>query len=473
MPSLPASPPPSSAGATFTVLNPATGAPVVERPFAPPAEVDRVLDRAAAGRRSWAGRPLAERIQAVTAFVDAFLAGRAAAAEELTAQIGRPCRWAPGEVGGFEQRARHMLSIAPEALADTTPAAVDGFERTIRHVPHGVVLVLSPWNYPLLTAVNAIVPALVAGNVVILKHSDQTPLCAERFTAAGAAAGLPPGVLQHVHASHPAVAGMVADDRVDHVCFTGSVGGGRAVQAAAAHRFIGVGLELGGKDAAYVRPDADLDFTCPNVLEGAFFNSGQSCCGLERLYVHDAVYDDVVARLAAGIADWSPGDPTDPTTAMGPVVRLRNAQSIRAQVDAALAAGARDLVAPATADDPTTAFVQPRVLIDVDHRMEVMREETFGPVLGVMRVRSDAEAIAHINDSAFGLTASIWSTDTEAAHRLAPALDVGTVFLNRCDYLDPALAWVGVKASGRGVTLSTLGFGALTRPQSLHFRLRA
>ena len=456
----------------FRVTDPATGELVVERPFATESEVHAALDRARAARRAWAAAPLAERITAVTAFVDAFVADRAAAAEEITAQMGRPARWAPGEVGGFEQRARHMLSIAESSLADIVPEPVAGFDRRIVRRPHGVVLVLSPWNYPLLTAVNAVVPALVAGNVVLLKHSDQTPLCAERFTAAARAAGLPAGVLEHIHASHPQVARMVADDRVDHVCFTGSVTGGRIVQQAASERFIGVGLELGGKDAAYVRPDADLDFTAPNLVEGAMFNSGQSCCGLERLYVHTDVYDAVVERLAAALSDWQPGDPRDPGTWMGPVVRPRNADAIRQQVRAALAAGARDLVPPAQPDAPGSAWVQPRILLDVDHGMAVMKEETFGPVLGVMRVRSDAEAIAHINDSPFGLTASVWSSDSAAAHSMSAALDVGTVFLNRCDYLDPALAWVGVKASGRGTTLSSIGYDALTRPQSLHFRLR-
>ena len=455
---------------TFTVRNPATGAVVVSRPFASEAEIARVLDRAQAARRSWAGRPLAERIVAVRAFVDAFVADKQAAADEITLQIGRPTKWAPGEVGGFEQRARHMLSIAEASLADVIPAPIRGFDRRIVRRPHGVVLVLSPWNYPLLTAVNAVVPALVAGNVVILKHSDQTPLCAERFSTAAAAAGLPAGVMQHVHASHPAVATMVADARVDHVCFTGSVGGGRAVQAAATDRFIGMGLELGGKDAAYVRPDADLDFAAPNLIEGALFNSGQSCCGLERLYIHADVYDRVLDGLAAALGDWKLGSPSDPNTWMGPVVRPRNAAGIRAQVDAALAAGARDLVTPATADDPDSAWVQPRILLDCTHEMEVMREETFGPVLGVMRVSSDDEAIAAINDSPYGLTASIWTADHAVTEQLAAALDVGTVFQNRCDYLDPALAWVGVKASGRGVTLSTLGYHALTRPQSFHFR---
>ncbi len=458
--------------AHFTVYDPATGAVVVERPLASEAEVSAVMDRATAARRAWAATPLSERIQAVTAMVDAFLSDRDGAAEDIVSQIGRPVKWAPGEVGGFEQRARHMLSIAEESLADIVPSPIAGFSRRMVRRPHGVVLVLSPWNYPLLTAVNAVVPALVAGNVVILKHSDQTPLCAERFSAAAKQAGLPAGVLQHVHASHPAVARMVADDRIDHVCFTGSVGGGQAVQAAAAERFIGVGLELGGKDAAYIRPDADLDFTCPNIIEGALFNSGQSCCGLERLYIHTDVYDQVLEGLAAALDGWAPADPRNPDTIMGPVVRTRNATAIREQVDEALAAGARDLVAPASADDRASAFVQPRILIDVNHQMAVMRDETFGPVLGVMRVRSDDEAIAHINDSPFGLTASVWSNDATAADAIASTLDVGTVFLNRCDYLDPALAWVGVKTSGRGVTLSTLGYAALTRPQSLHFRLR-
>lgn len=460
------------ATATFTVVDPATGDVVVERPFATDAQCHAVLSRAAAAARSWALTPLPERIRAATAYVDAFMAGREEAAAELTAQMGRPTRFAGGEVGGFEQRARHMISIAEDALMDVVVEPISGFERRICRRPHGVVLVLSPWNYPLLTAVNAVVPALVAGNTVVIKHSDQTPLCAERLSAAARHAGLPEGIVQHIHASHDSVARMVADDRVDHVCFTGSVAGGRAVQRAAADRFIGVGLELGGNDAAYIRADADLDFTVPNVLEGALFNSGQSCCAVERLYVHDSVYDAVLERIPAALAPWRPADPRNPNTWMGPVVRASNAASIRRQVEAALSAGARDLVAPDPKPGPTQAYVAPRILVDVTPEMEVVSEETFGPVLPIVRVASDAEAVRQINDSPYGLTASLWTSDVDAARALAPQLAVGTVFLDRCDYLDPALAWTGVKASGRGVTLSTLGFHALTRPQSIHFRLR-
>ncbi len=462
--------------ACFTVRSPVDGSPVTERPLASPAELDAVLDRAAGARRAWRETPLHQRISLLERLVDAFEADGDAIAAELTAQMGRPIRWSRGEVAGFCDRARTMLQLAPEALADLTPPARDGFRRFIRREALGTVLVLAPWNYPYLTAVNAVVPALAAGNVVVLKHSDQTPLCAERMVAAGRAAGLPDGVFQFIHMTHDLTAGAVRDGRVDHVCFTGSVEGGHAVVRAAADRFIGIGLELGGKDPAYVRPDADLAFAAPNVVEGALFNSGQSCCAVERIYVHEAVWEDFLERAIASVEDWVMGRPDDPDTWLGPVVRPRSAQLIRQHVDAALAAGAWAMVDPAPFADAVAlgeTFVAPQLLVEVDHSMDLMREETFGPVAGLMKVSSDEEAVRLMNDSRYGLTASIWSRDVEAALRIGSRLETGTVFLNRCDYLDPMLAWTGVKDSGRGCTLSRVGYEHLTRPKSFHFRLPA
>ena len=450
--------------------SPIDGSVVAERHLATAGELEAALARGAAAAGAWARTPLPERIASLSRMVDAFVARRDAVAAGITEQIGRPIRWSGGEVGGFEARARHMLAIAPEALAPHQPAPIAGFVRRIERAPLGLVLVLSPWNYPYLTAVNAVIPALAAGNVVLLKHSDQTPLAAEEIARAGAAAGLPEGVLQFIHMSHPRTAEAVADPRVAHVCFTGSVEGGRAVQAAARSRFIDVGLELGGKDAAYVRADADIAFAAENVVEGVLFNSGQSCCGVERVYVHRAIWADFLDAAVAAARSWTLGDPRDPSVWLGPVVRQRSADLIHAQIQQALAGGARALL-PA-ADLPSGPWVAPQLFIDVHHGMDLMREETFGPVAGLMPVDSDEEAIQLINDSRYGLTASLWSQDAAAAERLAPELEVGTVFLNRCDYLDPGLAWTGVKDSGRGSTLSALGFLDLTRPRSLHLRLR-
>lgn len=454
-------------------ISPIDGSVYVERSLATDAEVDAALARARAAQAEWGRLPVAERLSLLERLTDAVLARRQALAEELTWQMGRPSSAADGEFSGFEERARAMLRLAPEALEPLPLGPKDGFTRRVDRVPLGVVLVLAPWNYPWLTSVNAVVPALAAGNVVVLKHSDQTPLVAERFAEAGREAGLPDGVLQAVHLSHGAVARAVRDPRVDYVAFTGSVEGGRAVHRAAAERFITVGLELGGKDPAYVRADAPFEHTVENVVEGAFFNSGQSCCAIERVYVHRDLYDRFVEAFVAKVREYRLGDPREPDTTLGPVVRTSNAKAIQAQIDAAVAAGARPLIDPAffpAAEERGLPYLAPQVLVDVDHSMEIMTEETFGPVVGIMPVDGDDEAIRLMNDSRYGLTASIWTRDLDAAERIGARIETGTVFANRADYLDPELAWVGCKDSGRGCTLSRIGYEHLTRPKSFHLR---
>ena len=453
-------------------VSPVDGRVYVERPLATPQELNAALDRASAAFPAWRHTPLTERIAAVTAMVDAFVARKAQLAEELSWQMGRPIRYAPGEIGGFEDRARTMMGLAPEALADIDVGPKPNFNRFIRREPLGVVLVLSPWNYPYLTAVNAVVPALIAGNTVLLKHSDQTPLCAERMVEAARAAGLPEGVFQFIHMSHELTADAVRDRRVGFVAFTGSVEGGHAVVRAAADRFIGLGLELGGKDPAYVRADANVDFAVENVLDGVLFNSGQSCCGVERIYVHEALFDAFVEKSIALVNTYTLGNPLDPSTTLGPVARKSNAERIRARVQEAIAAGARPLIDPAHFPQLGDPYLAPQLLVNVHHGMPLMQEETFGPVVGIMKVRDDDEALRLMNDSRYGLTASIWTTDEESALHLGDRLHTGTVFMNRCDFLDPALAWVGVGDSGRGCTLSRVGYEHLTRPKSFHLRVR-
>lgn len=454
-------------------ISPIDGHVIDERPLATSAQADAVLSRASGAFAGWRRTPLSERIEQLTRFVDAVVAKKATLADELTAQMGRPRRYTEGEIGGFEDRARTMLRLAPEALADVVPGPKEGFSRRIRREPLGVALVLSPWNYPWLTAVNAIVPALAAGNVVVLKHSDQTPLVAERLAEAAREAGLPEGVLSHLHASHERVAAMVRDPRVAYVAFTGSVEGGHAIVRAASERFVPMGLELGGKDPAYVAVDAPFEHTVENVVDGAFFNSGQSCCAVERVYVHADLWERFVEAFVATVRGYVLGDPREAATTLGPVVRERNARAIQAQIDAAVAAGARHLVDPASFPgvERGLPYLPPQVLVDVRHDMALMREETFGPAVGLVRVASDEEAVALMNDSPYGLTASIWTNDVERAERLGDALETGTVFMNRCDALDPELAWVGVKDSGRGCTLSRVGYEALTRPKSFHLRV--
>ena len=422
------------------------------------------LERAAAAQRDWRGVPVEERVQRVSAMVARLVDRADELGRELTTQMGRPIAHSPNEIRrGFKERAEHMTAIAPDALADVV---IDD-ARFIRREPLGTVLVLAPWNYPWLSSVNAVVPALLAGNAVVLKASSQTPLVATRYVEE--ADGLP---WFAVDTDHDGVAAMIGDPRVGFVAFTGSVEGGHAVQRAAADRFIAANLELGGKDPAYVRPDADIARTVEELADGAFFNAGQSCCGVERIYAHRDVYDDVVAGLVDAANALRLGDPLDPATTLGPMVRPSAAGFVRGQIAEATAKGARALVDEGafTASQPGTAYLAPQVLVDVDHGMRVMTEETFGPVVGVMPVDSDDEAVDLMNDSAYGLTASVWTADADAAVAIGDRLDTGTVYLNRCDYLDPALAWTGVKDSGRGVSLSRLAYEALTRPKSFHLR---
>jgi acyl-CoA reductase-like NAD-dependent aldehyde dehydrogenase len=368
-----------------------------------------------------------------------------------------------------------MIGVAPQALADIPAGVKPGFQRFVRREPLGVVLVIAAWNYPYLIAVNSVVPAIMAGNSVILKHSRQTALCAERFAEVFQAAGLPEGVFQFLHLDHALTAQAIADARVAQVAFTGSVAGGRAMEEAALGRFIGLGLELGGKDPAYVRHDVHLVHAVENLVDGAFFNAGQSCCAIERIYVHKTDYEDFVEQFVALTRRYRLGNPLDPATTLGPLVRGSAADFVRAQTAEALAQGARALVDPREfpADQPGSPYLAPQVLVDVHHGMRVMTEESFGPVVGIMKVASDEEALALMNDSEYGLTASLWTTDQDAALDLGDQLATGTVFMNRCDYLDPALAWVGVKRSGRGCSLSTLGYEQFTRPKSFHLRVRA
>jgi acyl-CoA reductase-like NAD-dependent aldehyde dehydrogenase len=453
-------------------VSPVDGREFVTRPLATAAEIEAALAAARKAKEGWRRTPLAERIAALTRMVDAMVAGKDAIAEELTWQMGRPVSQTPGEMRGFEERARHMLAVAPEALGDIAPAAKPGFTRFIRRDPLGLVFVVAPWNYPFLTSVNAVIPALAAGNVVLLKHSHQTPLVAERYAEAAKAAGLPAGVFQILHTDHADAARIVGDARTDFVCFTGSVDGGKAIQRAIGERFIGAGLELGGKDPAYVRADADLAHAVENPVDGAFFNSGQSCCGIERIYVHESLYSRFVDGFVELTKAYKLGNPTEKSTNLGPMVRASAADFVRGQIAEAVRLGARSLVDPKhfPADKAGTPYLAPHVLVDVSHKMRVMTEESFGPVIGIMKVASDDEAVALMNDSAYGLTAALWTMDAAAAERLGARIETGTVFMNRCDYLDPGLAWTGVKDTGRGATLSVLGYEQLTRPKSFHLR---
>jgi acyl-CoA reductase-like NAD-dependent aldehyde dehydrogenase len=453
-------------------ISPIDGQELVRRPVLEDGAVEGVIAAARSAQRAWRAVPLAERRAAVLRFLDALLAMNQEAVPELAQQMGRPVRFG-GEFRGVEERTRYMVQIAEESLAPTVPDDErPGFRRMIKREPAGIVLVIAPWNYPYLTAVNTIVPALVAGNAVLLKHASQTILVGERFQKAMDAAGLPEGLFRNLVLSHDQTARILGAGLVDHCNFTGSVSGGRAIERAAAGTFTSLGLELGGKDPAYVRPDADMAHAVENIVDGAFFNSGQCCCGIERIYVHESRYDDFVAGAVDLVGRYVLGNPLDEGTTLGPMAHRRFADLVRRQTAEAIAAGARAHLDARRfpADTGDTAYLAPQVLTEVTHETSVMREESFGPVVGIMKVRDDEEAIRLMNDSPYGLSAAIWTSDVEAAERIGDRLETGTVFMNRCDYLDPGLAWTGVKDTGRGASLSRLGYESVTRPKSFHLR---
>ncbi|MDX6805661.1 aldehyde dehydrogenase family protein [Terrihabitans rhizophilus] len=452
-------------------VSPIDGREVARRATASGAEIDTALAEARAAQARWRQVPIAERSAFVMRFMDALTAMNQEIVPELALQMGRPVRYG-GEFRPVEERVRYMVDIAEEALAPIVPAGKEGIRRYIKRDPLGVVMVIAPWNYPFLTAVNSIVPALIAGNAVILKHAAQTILVGERFQQAFDAAGGPKGLFRNLVLSHDDTTKILSTGSVDHVNFTGSVGGGRAIERAAAGSFTSVGLELGGKDPAYVRADAKFDHAVENLVDGAFYNSGQCCCGIERVYVHESLYDRFVESYVAQAGAYVLGNPLDEATTLGPMAHTRFADLVRAQTAEAVVAGATAHLDARNypADKPGTAYLAPQVLTGVDHSMRVMTEESFGPVVGIMKVSSDDEAVRLMNDSPYGLTASIWTTDVDAAERLGDRVETGTVFMNRCDYLDPALAWTGVKDTGRGASLSELGYGMLTRPKSFHLR---
>lgn len=456
-----------------TIVSPIDGSIFAQREHATDEQVDRVLEAAVVAGRLWRATPISERMHIIEAMVQFMESNASDIATELTWQMGRPLRYTPNEIlRGFQERARYMSNIAQQCLSDIAVPQSPRFTKFIRRDPLGTVLVVAPWNYPYLTAVNAIVPALLAGNTVILKHATQTMLCAERLDLAFTAAGLPAGVFQYIHASHDSVNRMIHDSRVNFVVFTGSVDGGRAMEQSAAGRFIGVGTELGGKDPSYIRADADLDFAIAENVDGAFFNSGQSCCAIERIYVHESLFDNFVEGFVSLTRQYKLGNPLHPETTIGPMVNAQAATFVRSQIRDAIAGGAVKLIGESDFAESCagTPFLGPTVLVNVDHSMSVMRDESFGPVIGIMSVKSDDEAIALMNNSPYGLSASVWTSDQDAAIRIGDQIETGTVYMNRCDYVDPALVWTGVKETGRGIALSSLGFDSYTQPKSFHLK---
>ena len=450
-------------------VSPVNGEVYAEREALSPEAALAAVERARAAQGPWAARPLEERIALVQEGVRRLNDDHDRIVEELAWQMGRPVRYG-GEFGGINERTAYMAGIAAQALGPMVAEDSDRFERRIERAPMGVVFVIAPWNYPYLTSINTVVPALIAGNAVMLKAASQTLLTGERLADAFRDV-LPEGVFQTVVLDHAGTEGLIKARSFGFVNFTGSVGGGQAIERAAAGTFTPLGLELGGKDPGYVMEDADLDWAVDVLMDGAMFNAGQCCCGIERIYVHRSKYDGFVDRAVAWTKQLKLGNPLELNTSIGPMANRRFADTVRAQTQEAVAAGATPLIGREVfPEDDGGTYLAPQILVNVDHSMRVMHEESFGPVVGIMPVSGDDEALQLMNDSPYGLTASLWTGDAERAARLGRLIDTGTVFMNRADYLDPALTWTGTKDTGRGAALSALGYHSVTRPRSYHFR---
>ena len=454
---------------TIRSISPIDGSVYAERPTLSQDQAEASVVRAKLAQADWAARPLPERIALVQAGVAAVGAMNDDIVPEIAWQMGRPVRYG-GEFSGFNERASYMAEIAEEALAEMVVEDGDAFRRVIKRVPHGVVLVVAPWNYPYMTAINTVAPALIAGNAVMLKHASQTPLVGERMAAAFHSVGIPEDVFQNVFLDHSTTSSLIAKRAFGFVNFTGSVGGGKAMEAAASGTFTGIGLELGGKDPGYVMEDANLDAAVETLIDGAMFNAGQCCCGIERIYVHESLFSAFVEKAVAIVNAYKLGNPLDPDTTLGPMAHVRFADEVRVQIADAIALGATPQIDPANFPEDNGAYLMPQILTNVTQDMRVMREESFGPVVGIMPVKDDAEAIRLMNDSDFGLTASLWTQDAMRAEAIADQIETGTVFMNRADYLDPGLCWTGCKDTGRGGGLSVIGYHNLTRPKSYHLK---
>jgi len=453
---------------TLQCISPIDGSIYAQRQTSTLPQAIQIVDKVKSVQHDWSNRPLAERIKLVLAGVAKIGEMNNEIVPELAWQMGRPIRYG-GEFGGFEERAKYMAEIAQKSLEPIRIEDSDAFERRIVREPHGVVMVIAPWNYPYMTAINTVAPALMAGNAVILKHATQTLLVGERMANAFHQAGVPEEVFQNIFLDHETTSSLIGSNSFDFVNFTGSVGGGQSIEKAAAGTFTNLGLELGGKDPGYVLDDADVEAAAETLIDGAMFNSGQCCCGIERIYVHSSLYDSFIEKSVSIVEGYKLGNPLDEATTLGPMANKRFADEVRAQTAEAVAQGATTHIEKFDEDDGGT-YLTAQILTNVNHDMRVMRDESFGPVVGIMKVDNDEQAINLMNDSEFGLTASLWTNDSNRAADIGTQLQTGTVFMNRADYLDPALCWTGCKSTGRGGALSVIGYQNLTRPKSYHLK---
>ena len=455
---------------TLSITNPATGALILRVAADGSREVAARYAAARAAQPRWAATPMRRRIAAIGKFRDLVVARTEALATTLTQEVGKPIRQSRNELKGLVARLDFFIAEAPRALREqkvfVDPA--QKLEERITHEPLGVVANISAWNYPYFVGSNVFVPALVAGNAVLYKPSEFATLTGRHIADLLHAAGVPEDVFVPVIGGGPTGAALLRQP-VDGVFFTGSYATGAKIAASAAKRMIKVQLELGGKDPVYVCDDVDVDSAAAGTADGAFYNTGQSCCSVERIYVHSVIYDRFVARFVQEVKGFRMGDPLDEGSYIGPITRRPQLEVLKEQVADARKHGARVLTGGRVVRSKGNWF-EPTVLVDVDHTMRVMRDESFGPIIGIQKVESDDEAVALMNDTEYGLTAAVYTQDRDRAARMLRDIRSGSVYWNCCDRVSPRLPWSGVGHYGVGLTLSTYGIQTFTRPKAWHLR---
>jgi acyl-CoA reductase-like NAD-dependent aldehyde dehydrogenase len=456
--------------ATLSITNPATGALILRVAADGPREVAARYAAARAAQPRWAATPLRKRLATIAKFRELIVARTDALAQTLTQEVGKPIRQSRNELKGLLARLDFFLAESARALREQKVFAdpAQKLDERISHEPLGVVANISAWNYPYFVGSNVFVPALVAGNAVLYKPSEFATLTGRHIADLLHAAGVPDDVFIPVIGGGATGAALLRQP-VDGVFFTGSYATGAKIAAAAGRRMIKVQLELGGKDPVYVCDDVDVKAAASAVADGAFYNTGQSCCSVERIYVHEAIHTAFVDAFVAEVKSYSIGDPPDESTYIGAITRRPQLDVLRRQVADARRKGAKLLLGGAAIKRKGNWFA-PTVLTDVDHSMLVMREESFGPIIGIQAVADDDAAIELMNDTEYGLTAGVYTQDASRARRVLSRVAAGSVYWNCCDRVSPRLPWSGVKHSGVGLTLSTMGIQTFTRPKAWHLK---
>jgi len=451
------------------ITNPATGAVIAEVAADNTAAVRRKYEAARSGQKRWAGVPIRERLKAIAGFRERVVATQEKLARTLTQEVGKPIRQSRNELTGLLGRIDFFLEASSRALREEKVYA-DGktMDERITHEPLGVVANISAWNYPYFVGSNVFVPALVAGNAVLYKPSEFATLTGLAIAEMLHDAGIPRDVFIPV-VGEGATGAALTRQPVDGIFFTGSYGTGKRIAAAAGQRMVKVQLELGGKDPVYVREDVDVKAAAAGLADGAFYNAGQSCCSVERIYVHEAIHDAFVAAFVAEVKGYKMGDPMDESTYIGAITRKPQLDVLKKQVKDAKKKGAKLLLGGNVVRGKGNWF-QPTVFVDVDHSMALMKEESFGPIIGIQAVADDDAAVDLMNDTEYGLTAGVYTNDAKRARKLLSRLHAGSVYWNCCDRVSPRLPWSGVGHSGIGLTLSTYGIQTFTRPKAWHLR---